>query len=242
MKTLTVRGIPVITLVMNVIIPIVGILFLGWGALEVIYMYFFETVVIGAFYIPRILVAKGEKIFLFGKDYSEQVKEKIQEQRELQSIDAPVKLKAFLAVFFLMHYGIFIAIQGSFIFGMLSEGIGGMSKHPNLSFFGEMFYPPIAALYEKNLGLSVLLLVIVQAFDFVTGFLASGEYRVKHCVAYMIEPYKRVFVQQFTVILGAFVMILTNAPAGAAILLIVFKTGIDLWLQAGKLDLMKEQN
>ena len=74
------------------LVPIAGVLFLGWSAGQILILYWIENFIIGLFTVPRILMARGEN---------------------------PPGTKgsagrAGTALFFLAHYGLFWVVHGVF--------------------------------------------------------------------------------------------------------------------------------
>jgi hypothetical protein len=81
-------------------IPLYGAFFWGWQAFELVFLYWFENLVIGVFTLWRFL---------------------------LRPYDHPIALviPLFFAPFFLLHYGIFCLGHGAFVFAMFGEGTPG---------------------------------------------------------------------------------------------------------------------
>jgi hypothetical protein len=76
-------------------IPLAGVLFLGWEVFPLIFLYWFENVVVGVVNVLKMLVAQPA---------------------ERTSWAA----KLFLVPFFCFHYGIFTFVHGVFVFSMFS--------------------------------------------------------------------------------------------------------------------------
>ena len=69
--------------------------------------------------------------------------------------------------------------------------------------------------------------------SFVVNWLLGGEYRTSNAAAEMGAPYARVVILHLTIIVGAFAVALVGAPIGALVVMVVLKTGVDLAAHLG---------
>jgi hypothetical protein len=84
-------------LILANLIPLYGVVVLDWKIFPVVFLFWLENLIIGAFSVLRILVADpGNKTFWF--------------------------LKLFLIPFFCVHFGLFTFVHGVFVMGLF----GGM--------------------------------------------------------------------------------------------------------------------
>ena len=81
-------------IVIGNLIPVTGVLFLGWSAGAILILYWIENLIIGLFTLPRILMAEGRN-------------------PEVGNMDGPPS-RSGTAVFFVFHYGIFWIVHGVF--------------------------------------------------------------------------------------------------------------------------------
>lgn len=104
----------------------------------------------------------------------------------------------FFMLFFLVHYGFFIAIQLS----IFLEVSGAEEKYGIANAWDFIIH------FQRYLsGNSEWLLAgLVASYAIITlkDFLLNGAFRIIPMNAVMFEPYGRIFIQQFTVILGSF--------------------------------------
>lgn len=91
----------VIALVVANLIPLGGVLFFGWPVFPIMFLFWFENVIIGVFNVLKMLLAGGK--------------------------GSPVAIKLFLVPFFCVHYGIFTAVHGAFVCTMFTGGHGYFS-------------------------------------------------------------------------------------------------------------------
>lgn len=75
------------------LIPFYGVLFLGWTVFSIIFLYWFENIIIGVFNVAKM-------IFVSVKQPKENL------------------AKLFVIPFFLAHYGMFTAVHGVFVFAL----------------------------------------------------------------------------------------------------------------------------
>lgn len=86
------------------LIPILGVVYLGWDPVDLVVLYWFENVVIGLFSFLRIIKAKGE------------VKDHI--NMTMNGKDIRDVARGTIASFFAMHYGMFTLVHGVFVLSL----------------------------------------------------------------------------------------------------------------------------
>jgi hypothetical protein len=171
---------PLLGIFITNLIPLIGVFYADWSALEVIIMYWLETAVIGFFALLTILISNSDHI-IFRIGY---------------------------AIFFCIHFGMFCAIQGVFIF----IGLNGEYKEH------------VEGLKYAALGLGANYLI-----HFLNDYIFSGKYKGKDSLS-LYSVYGRVAVQQLVILTGGFFTLGINRDenTGRLILLILLKTLIDL--------------
>ena len=128
--------------------------------------------------------------------------------------------KLFIIPFFCFHYGMF-----TFVHGMLVMGFFGGTKisHTPMN---------VASLWrvvqENQLGWAILGLTVSRGISFLTNYIGKGEYRRASLQQLMSQPYGRILVMHFTILFGGFMMMALHSPMWGLILLVVFKTIMDL--------------
>lgn len=186
-------------------IPVIGVLFFGWAALPLLIYYWIENVLIGAFNVPKILIAGLTK-------------------------PAPQSwLSFFLAPFFIVHYGIFCFVHGIFIFAMfeMADVFAGHSTSSGDAF--DVSARVTGMLQEdSDLRWAVLGLIAVLAFRFVWLWLMRGAWRKTDPMRQMFEPYGRIVVLHVTILIVAFPVALIGQPVIAVLCLAIFKTALEL--------------
>lgn len=187
-------------LIMANLVPVYGVWFLGWSAQEVFLVYCFESIIVGLFTFLKLGITGSIK----KKDTWESKGGKIQ-----------MYFIGFM-LFFLVHYGMFVAIQMGMFFS-----VSGIGSQENITFFNFFYKWPQLISHEVMIMLGVF--ITGYAFKNITDYLLSGEYRTASLSLIMFQPYVRIFVQQLTVILGS---IFLSFGAGKIFILIFafFKT------------------
>ena len=126
--------------------------------------------------------------------------------------------------FFIIHYFVFVIFQLSFCF----------QKDPDAEL--------AAILAQRSYNLAFGAFVLNNVFSFVNDFMLSGEYTRRSLTLQMFEPYPRVFIQQFVVLLGYSIFNLTGNGYPVLIVFVALKIYLDLLLRKYPLaSLLKEQ-
>jgi hypothetical protein len=171
----------VILIIAN-LIPVYGVWFDGWSATDAFIVYALETVIMGLMTLMKL----GVMTVARGKDtwYNE---------------GASTKMSGiFFMLFFTVHYGLFVAIQTS-IFAQ-SAGIAPSGK--GLLYFFFHWYSYI----NQDIAIMLGAFVISYLARSFVPFMLRGEYKTLSMMRVMFQPYGRIFVQQFTVILGSMLL------------------------------------
>lgn len=160
-------------------IPVAGVWLLGWNAVEVFIVYALETLVLGMLTVLKLFIST----LAIQKD-------------EWHSNGQTQRVSGlFFIIFFILHFGIFAAVQTSIFSGV--AGIIPPGKGPMYFFFHwwEFINTDIAWM----LGAFVLSYI---ARDLIP-FIVHEKYREIPMMLLMFQPYGRIIIQQFTVILGS---------------------------------------
>lgn len=101
-----------LSLVISNLIPLFGVLFLGWNILTIMVLFWAENLIIGLFNVLKMATARGPG-----------------------SVS-----KFFLMPFFAIHYGLFCLVHGMFVFALFG-GAFGHGRMPNGFFDAPNFHP-----------------------------------------------------------------------------------------------------
>ncbi|HEV3011448.1 MAG TPA: DUF6498-containing protein [Burkholderiales bacterium] len=178
------------------LVPLAGVLFWGWDAFALVALFWMENVVLGVFFALRML--------------------------SLDPRDPALWLgKLFMVPFFCVHYGMFTAIHGVFVFQMLG---GKRYDAQGLS----LLEPAARAAADFGLWLPLAVLFASHLFSFLWNYLYRGEFRRAQLAALMMQPYGRVVVLHVAILLGGFGAVALGSPLWALLVLLGMKIGLDL--------------
>lgn len=179
------------------LVPLYGVLALGWEVFPVVVLFWMENVVIGALNALRILIAAPGAAAWFPK--------------------------LFLGGFFCIHYGLFTAVHGLFVFALF--GGEPYRERPD-GLWDDLALRRVLA--EYTLWPALAALAASHAFSFLYNYLGRGEFRSASPAALMLAPYGRVVVLHVTLLVGGLLIQALRSPLWALVLLIALKTALDL--------------
>lgn len=191
-----------IALVLSNLVPVFGVLALGWSVFPILMLYWMENVVIGFYNVLRMVWCTG--------------KGNVEPAIELETTSA----KLFLIPFFCAHYGLFCLVHGLSVYALF----GGKSfADPNGP--SSPFWPTMVS-YQLHWAL--LSLAISHGVSFVDNYLLRGERFRAYFGVLLIQPYARVVVLHLALLLGAGAGLLLGLPCSALVLLVLMKIVLDL--------------
>lgn len=186
------------------LLPILGIIFLGWDLTHLLFLYWAESAVIGLFHLVRIARST-----------------------------APSTLKAFFIPFFMVHFGGFMMVHGIFLFAIthLLESVAGIQSTFTNPLFesGEFFMNPL--LVPLTIFSTLWPFLIAFLFSHGADALQAPPLQMKKqkdVMALMLAPYRRIIIMHLTILFGIFAFVLLNfipfirEHAQAAIIPIMF--------------------
>ena len=159
------------------LLPVYGVWFLGWRATEVFLVYSLETIIIGLLTIIKLVISSS-----------------VRHNSLLGKTSITWAEPVFMILFFTLHYGIFVFVQMSIFFGV--SGVGG-----NFSLTSLLLHPTTYLSVDGWIMLSVFMMG--YGYKSLLEFVLSGRYKTTPLLAVMFEPYGRIFIQQFTIIIGS---------------------------------------
>lgn len=206
-----------LALVLANLLPLVGVLFLGWSLGAILVVYWLESGVIGLLNVPKMLLSRGP----------------VTVERRGISLSLPLPgggapalaAKLALAAFFVIHYGIFWIGHGLFVFLIptIARANAGLPVPIDWT-------DPFASA-GVDAGWAVAAAAVLLASHLVSlwrNFLGRREYLSVSPIQQMATPYNRVVVMHITILGGAFLTELVGVPLAALVVLVVLKTGLDL--------------
>jgi hypothetical protein len=124
----------------------------------------------------------------------------------------------FSGIFFISHFGAFMAIHFLFLYHIFIQGIDSTSsvKLEEVAIFFTTLWPAIAALF------------ISHGISFIQNFIGHQEYRNKTVGKQMHEPYQRIIFMHMVIIIGAFMMSIMGDSTVVLMLVIAAKIVVDI--------------
>jgi hypothetical protein len=185
---------------------LIYLLFIGKvDSLTIVTAYFLETVIIGIVYVFKMY-----KII----SYDNQI--------EKNSSHSNYSL----ILFFIVHFSFFISIQLIFVFAFLTITDNNIKEAFHL--LDNIKY----VLSYKGMALVLISIAVYNLADYVLNFILPRKYETSNLNKIYTEPYTRIFVQQFTVIISGFFIIFSFGIMVVAIILVIFRTLIELYFIA----------
>ena len=192
------------------LLPVFGVIFLGWDAAVVVLLYWLENLVVGLYSILRIAFARNEpRVANLGK--------------------------LFVIPFFCIHFGGFCAVHGLFLSMFFKLADSPSSVFPEAAWAGPLVFLQLLGGVVTNLwqGLPqgmewvVLALLASHGLSFIQNYLLGGEYAETTVGQQMMRPYKRIAILHVTILAGGVPVMLSGSPKALVVLLILIKAGID---------------
>jgi hypothetical protein len=190
------------------LVPLVGVLFLGWDLFFVMLLYWLENAVVGYFNVFKIALSRSEVKPHSGAPASR---------------PAAIILKVIMIPFFVVHYGLFWVVHGIFVIALFCPD-GNQSDVLNVSHVMRALGPT-----RTGLLVTLSLLFLSHGISFLQNYIKGGEFRGAKLQTLMFLPYGRVVAMHLTILVGGFFVMLVDQFLPILALLVVAKTALDLW-------------
>lgn len=162
------------------ILPVVGVYAWGWSPYEVFLVYCLETIIVGVFNFVKmgiVTVIRKTDIWTYQGSSTKQS-------------------GILFMLFFLIHYGIFVGVQMFLFFS-----VSGIGKEINIDVFNFFYKWP--QLIDKETLIMLGTFIFCYGHQMFYDFILSKQYRTIPMPLLMFQPYGRIIIQQFTVIVGS---------------------------------------
>ncbi len=130
-------------------------------------------------------------------------------------------VKLFMIPFFTFHYGMFTTVHGVFVLSLFGGGFAGKG-FPTAATFAH-------AVQGAGIAPAAWGLVLSHAVSFAFNYIGTREYKSALVPALMFRPYGRVMVLHVVILGGGFLVQVLGSPLIPLALLVVLKTGLDLF-------------
>lgn len=194
-------------------IPLAGVVFLGWNAAALVLLYWAENLVVGFYNLLKMIILK-----VYGRtSFLEMI---------------------FFLSFFCFHYGLFCVVHG-YVLWMVFYGGGHAASLLSVAESGgsSMGVHGIVALLarlrqllEPEMTWMIFCLFASHGVSFAQNYLGKKEYRYWTAPKLMLLPYQRLLVLHVVVITGAVLIGKAGSPACLLAVLVFAKTALDLLL------------
>lgn len=205
------------------LVPLIGVLVLGWDAASLLWVYWFELGVMGILNVVKIIQAQlpdvdDQQIQETAKGYRPlsgvlpNYKELIiatQKRLSRERSSAIGCSKFFLSAFFILLYGGFLLLYA----GVLRTTFG----------------PPPES--WQGLMAANLPLIANHLFSYFFNYIFEGEYRVMTPLSQMFRIFPEILVMHFALFFGAWISWILQAPVFLLAVLVVIKVGVSLAYQ-----------
>jgi hypothetical protein len=172
-----------IFLILVNLVPLWGVWFRYWNPKEVFLVYCLESVIVGAYNVLMLWLTTLVK----KKDLWE-------------NGNASTMVSGYLFIFFFIaHYGFFLFLQVGMFLSIAHIGNLGFTD-----FFTFIFH--VRTYLSEETEQLLLLFIAINGIIVLKDFVMPGLYKTASLGTLMFAPYARVFVQQFCVIIGGFLL------------------------------------
>ncbi len=213
----------IVLLILANLVPLAGVLFLGWDLFTLLVLYWLENAVIGVYAIGRAMTAAGVTppgTRTLGLWHGAPAGRRIGSLAGLAP-DGRVPVRWVRPVVgFSLHYGGFWLGHGLVLsqLGPILHWAGGTSGRLDL----------------VGVAVGGTMLVISHGSSFRLDWLRDGEYRASTPGAELSTPYLRIVVLHATIILGSFGVIFLGSGVWILAILVALKTAVDLAVHLGE--------
>ena len=200
------------------LIPIAGVLWLDWAVVDILLLYWTESVIIGVINVLRMISSESNNLIA---GLLPAAKEQLMTAAfEKSNIQLPMTaIKSFVIPFFILHYGMFCFGHLAFVvslFGNSATSNGIASSIPALS--------------NSSFWIAAGAIAVSHLFSFYANFIGKCEYKRTGLGTLMHRPYGRIVVMHVSIIFGAGLVIWLGNPLPVLLVLVVAKTVLDLRL------------
>ena len=195
-----------IYLIVANLLPVYGVWVLGWNAIEVFIVYAMETLIVGMLTVLKLSIASASG----------------NKSNDWYVGDKKVKQPGILfIIFFIVHYGIFAAVQTS----IFAESANINPPGSGLLYFFFHWYNFIT----KDIAIMLCGFIVSWLARSFIPFIVNREYKTTSMMRLMFEPYGRIFIQQITVLLGSMFLVLGGGKVFVLIFALV-KIFVDVYI------------
>jgi hypothetical protein len=141
----------------------------------------------------------------------------------------------FSSLFFVLHFGAFCAVHGFFILGFAEQaatGPVGQKAWPFVFIFVQMLWDVVRTLIEiapREWIVGLAAIFLSHGVSLCVNYFGKREYERETINSLMHAPYRRIVILHIAIIGGGFFVLSLGSPLPLLVVLVVLKTGIDLF-------------
>ncbi len=202
-------------------LPVFGVLFWGWDLFAMLILYWVESMIIGIWNIPKMILASGEGTTL------KNIMVRMYGAVGYGSVPSRKRgiARFFLVPFFMFHYGMFMFGHLVFLLAFRELAALGIQLAPGLSFSGTLSITPY---FEKGFLIAVLSLFVSHGISFFSNYIGKKEYLSISTAQQMMRPYRRIVVMHITILIGVFASIFFGSSTGFLLVFWTMKVLVDV--------------
>lgn len=199
---------------LNMLMMLVGLFFLGWRPVIIVFAYVFETIIIGIIHLFKLWM-----VYRYG-----------QTQQHTPVSKDPKQVNGWgIIPFFLAHYFFFIFVQSIFIFSTVGKSLPGLQPDGFNVLANYRFL-----LSQTDMQLAFASIAIANLAYSIRNFFIPKRYHEFTLTGLFLQPYIRIVVQQIVAIMAGFFFFFADQAIVAAVLLIFTRFALDMYLFAVK--------
>ena len=188
-----IERLPIFWVVVLNLVPVAGVVLWGWRSFDVVFLYWFENVLIGLMTLGRMLIRQhGGNLSLAGV--------------------------LFKGAFFTVHYGMFCAGHGVFVFALFGADEAATAG---------LLPAILETLSDGHMLLAAAALTGLQLLDWQREVARDGWGSVSPDEL-MMRPYGRIIILHLAIIGGGLLVSALQEPLAGLLVLIALKTWVDL--------------
>jgi len=197
------RAPSVFSLVVANLVPLFEVLYLQWDIFPLLFLFWVETVIVGALNVLKMLVSRSPEPF-----------------RRLR--------KMVMIPLFILQYGSFSAFYGVGLLSMFTEVYATRMGHEtNLDVY-RMSFGQILRVTWDDVWETALVLAASHLFSFFWNYLGKGEYERMSLRDLDRQPYSRMLVMHGVILGGGILILVLGAPIMGLVTLVVLKICFDV--------------
>jgi hypothetical protein len=205
-----------LALILANLLPLVGVLYFDWQILDILLLYWSESVIIGIVNVLRMAQCGSDNILAGLQTPVANPATALLGQIALPRHYA-AGLKTFLILFFTLHYGAFCIGHLTVVRALFSdEGLVGE------------WYSSLALIWQPAFIIAAGSIAASHLYSFAINFIGKREYENTGLIPLMQRPYGRIVAMHVAIVFGGGLVMWLGTALPLLVILIAVKIGLDL--------------